>query len=369
MNVGVSTADARGVVARHARARSTSSRADKKRPVAGAGRASTRPRGRGVARAGENVDASSDATPERLVVAITGATGFVGSKLVERLLETGAEVRILTRDPPRARAKLSPQNLPKGDVAFVAPDIWRRGLSGATHVVNLAGEPISTRWDPKVKAEIMASRVKTTKTIVEHVNSLAESKRPKVLVNASAIGYYGTSETDTYDEASGPGDDYLSQVCQAWEQTANGAESCRVVLLRLGIVLDREGGALGKMVPTFQAFMGGPLGDGQQWFSWIHREDAVGLIIESLTNEKLEGPVNCVAPSPVRMREMCESLGETLGKPSWLPVPDFALRAVLGEGSTLVLQGQRIQPKTALDVGYKFKYARIDDALKQILRR
>ena len=154
MNVGVSTADARGVVAHHARARSTSSRADKKRPVAGAGRASTRPRGRGVARAGENVDASSDATPERLVVAITGATGFVGSKLVERLLETGAEVRILTRDPARARAKLSPQNLPKGDVAFVAPDIWRRGLSGATHVVNLAGEPISTRWDPKVKAEI-----------------------------------------------------------------------------------------------------------------------------------------------------------------------------------------------------------------------
>ena len=119
---------------------------------------------------------------------------------MERLLETGAEVRILTRDPARARAKLSPQNLPKGDVAFVAPDIWRRGLSGATHVVNLAGEPISTRWDPKVKAEIMASRVKTTKTIVEHVNSLAESKRPKVLVNASAIGYYGTSETDTYDE-------------------------------------------------------------------------------------------------------------------------------------------------------------------------
>ena len=142
-----------------------------------------------------------------------------------------------------------------------------------------------------------------------------------------------------------------------------------MVLLRLGIVLDREGGALGKMVPTFQAFMGGPLGDGQQWFSWIHREDAVGLIIESLTNKKLEGPVNCVAPSPVRMREMCESLGETLGKPSWLPMPDFALRAVLGEGSTLVLQGQRIQPKTALDVGYKFKYARIDDALKQILRR
>jgi uncharacterized protein (TIGR01777 family) len=315
-------------------------------------------------------DVSVESSDDRLVVAITGATGFVGSKLVETLLERGAEVRVLTRDVNRARAKLSPQNLPKGDVAFVSPDKWRRGLLGATHVVNLAGEPISTRWDPKVKGEIMASRVKTTKAIVEHVNSITnDAKRPKVLVNASAIGYYGTSETDTYDEASGPGADYLSQVCQAWEQTASGVEDCRVVLLRLGIVLDRDGGALGKMVPTFQAFMGGPLGDGQQWFSWIHRDDAVGIIMESLTNVKLEGPVNCVAPTPVRMREMCESLGETLGKPSWLPVPDFALRAVLGEGSTLVLQGQRIQPKTALDVGYKFKYERIDQALKQILRR
>jgi len=313
---------------------------------------------------------SEDVSNERLVVAVTGATGFVGCKLVEALLRSGAEVRVLTRDVVKAKTKLSPATLPKGDIAFVSPEKWRRGIVGATHVVNLAGEPISTRWDPRVKGEIMASRVRTTKTIVEHVNSIAdEAKRPKVLVNASAIGYYGTSETDTYDETSGPGEDYLSQVCQAWEQAACGAEDCRVVILRLGIVLDRDGGALGKMVPTFQAFMGGPLGDGQQWFSWIHRDDAVGLIMESLTNEKLEGPVNCVAPTPVRMREMCESLGETLGKPSWLPVPDFALRAVLGEGSTLVLQGQRIQPKTAMEVGYKFKYERIDQALKQILNR
>jgi uncharacterized protein (TIGR01777 family) len=237
--------------------------------------------------------------------------------------------------------------------------------------VNLAGEPISTRWDPKIKGEIMASRVKTTKSIVEHIKSIGdESKKPTVLVNASAIGYYGTSETDTYDEASGPGVDYLSQVCQAWEQTALGAEGdCRVVLLRLGIVLDREGGALGKMVPTFQAFMGGPLGDGSQWFSWIHRDDAVGLIMESLSNDNLRGAVNCVAPTPVRMREMCETLGETLGKPNWLPVPDFAINALLGEGATVVLNGQQVKPTTALNAGYKFKYERIDQALKQILRR
>jgi uncharacterized protein len=309
-------------------------------------------------------------TSQRLVVAITGATGFVGSKLVATLLEQGAEVRILTRDVDKARGKLSPNSLPKGDIAFVGQDKWRRGLVGATHVVNLAGEPISTRWDPKIKGEIMASRVRTTKTIVEHINSIEdESKRPKVLVNASAIGYYGTSESDTYDESSGPGADYLSQVCQAWEQTAKGADGCRVVLLRLGIVLDRDGGALGKMVPTFQAFLGGPLGDGSQWFSWVHRDDAVGLILESLTNEAFNGPINCVAPTPVRMRDMCETLGETLGKPNWLPVPDFAIQALLGEGATVVLQGQKVQPTTALSAGYKFKYERIDDALKTILRR
>lgn len=307
----------------------------------------------------------------RLVVAITGATGFVGSKLVEKLLEGGAEVRVLTRDVARARSRLSPSRLPRGDIAFVGPEKWRRGLIGATHVVNLAGEPISTRWDPRIKGEIMASRVKTTKTIVEHMHSIKDvDKRPKVLVNASAIGYYGTSETNTYDESSGPGQDYLSQVCQAWEQTALGVPGeCRVVLLRLGIVLDRDGGALGKMVPTFQAFMGGPLGDGSQWFSWIHREDAVGLIMESLTNEDLEGAVNCVAPTPVRMREMCETLGETLGKPNWLPVPDFAIKSLLGEGATVVLNGQMVRPKNALDAGYKFKYERIDQALRQILRR
>ena len=295
----------------------------------------------------ENVDFIEQG---RLVVAITGATGFVGSKLVELLLEGGAEVRVLTRDVARARARLSPSRLPRGDVAFVGPEKWRRGLIGATHVVNLAGEPISTRWDPRIKGEIMASRVKTTKTIVEHMHSIKDvDKRPKVLVNASAIGYYGTSETNTYDESSGPGQDYLSQVCQAWEQTALGVPGeCRVVLLRLGIVLDRDGGALGKMVPTFQAFMGGPLGDGSQWFSWIHREDAVGLIMESLTNEDLEGAVNCVAPTPVRMREMCETLGETLGKPNWLPVPDFAIKSLLGEGATVVLNGQQAVSSAAI---------------------
>ena len=139
-------------------------------------------------------------------------------------------------------------------------------------------------------------------------------------------------------------------------------------MLRLGIVLDRDGGALGKMLPTFQIFAGGPMGDGAQWFSWVHREDAVGIVVESLTNPEMRGPVNVTAPNPVRMGEMCAALGRTLGRPSWLPVPDFAIQALLGEGATVVLQGQKVAPNAALKAGYKFKYERIDDALQNILR-
>ena len=161
-------------------------------------------------------------------------------------------------------------------------------------------------------------------------------------------------------------------MCQAWEKTAEGLErdapGVRVVLLRLGIVLDRDGGALGKMLPTFQIFAGGPMGDGAQWFSWIHREDAVGIVVEALTNESMRGPVNVTAPNPVRMGEMCAALGRTLGRPSWLPVPDFAVTALLGEGATVVLQGQKVKPNAVLAAGYKFKYERIDDALQNILR-
>jgi len=305
-----------------------------------------------------------------LRVAISGASGFVGTKLVAKLLAAGHEVLVLARDVNKARSALKPETLPRGVVVFVPLSQWAAAVADVDAVVNLAGEPISTRWSPAIKAEIMASRVKATKRIVDAVEALEERRRPKVLVNASAIGFYGTSENATFDESAPPGGDYLSKVCQSWEQTAMAVENVgvRVVLLRLGIVLDRDGGALGKMLPTFQVFAGGPMGDGSQWFSWIHREDAVGIIMEAISNESMSGPVNVTAPNPVRMGEMCTEIGAALGRPSWLPVPDFAIQALLGEGATVVHRGQKVAPSAVLRSGYKFKYERIDDALKNILR-
>lgn len=315
-------------------------------------------------------DATAAAASGRMRVAISGASGFVGTRLVAKLLAGGHEVRVLTRDVNAARAALRLENLPSGTITFDDPSRWSAAIAGCTGVVNLAGEPISTRWSPAIKAEIMASRIKATKRITEAIEACPEDQRPSAVVNASAVGFYGTSETATFDETAPPGSDYLSKVCQAWESTAGEMESLgvRVVLLRLGIVLDRDGGALGKMLPTFQLFAGGPMGDGAQWFSWVHREDAVGIVMESLTNASMSGPVNVTAPNPVRMGEMCEALGRTLGRPSWLPVPDFAIQALLGEGATVVLQGQKVSPSAALNAGYKFKYERIDDALQNILR-
>jgi uncharacterized protein (TIGR01777 family) len=308
-----------------------------------------------------------------MVVSITGATGFVGTKLVESLLRDGHEVRVLTRSIKQAKKKLKPETLPKGTLLLIEPTKWPLGIKGSTHVVNLAGEPISTRWDENVKKEIMNSRVKATEAVVDAIaNVKDESKRPKVLVTASAIGYYGTSDEETFDESSTSGSDYLSSVCRAWEKAAKKVEEMtngetRVVFVRLGIVLDRDGGALGKMLPTFQLFMGGPIGDGGQWFSWIHRKDAVKIIRESLVNEELKGAINATAPFPVKMRDLTNSLGKELGRPSWMPVPDFALQALLGEGSSLVLQGQKVLPKELLREGYRFEYETISDALNEIV--
>ena len=318
-------------------------------------------------------DDKEEESENKMVVSITGATGFVGTKLVESLLKDGHEVRVLTRSIKQAKKKLKPETLPKGTLLLIEPTKWPLGIKGSTHVVNLAGEPISTRWDENVKKEIMNSRVKATEAVVSAIaNVKEESKRPKVLVTASAIGYYGTSDEETFDESSNSGKDYLSSVCRAWEKAAKKAEEMtngetRVVFVRLGIVLDRDGGALGKMLPTFQLFMGGPIGDGGQWFSWIHRKDAVKIIRESLVNEELKGAINATAPFPVKMRDLTNSLGKELGRPSWMPVPDFALQALLGEGSSLVLQGQKVLPKELLREGYRFEYETITDALNEIV--
>lgn len=304
----------------------------------------------------------SDAGSNKGIVAVTGATGLIGTRLVEELQKSGYKVRVLTRNPSSARSKLRYPGL-----EFFAPTQWPSAVRGTRAVVNLAGEPIATRWTPELKNEIKRSRIQTTSAVVSAINKAEESERPEVLISSSAVGYYGPSETATFNENSGSGRDYLSEVCREWESTAEKADS-RVVILRTGIVLAKEGGALSKMIPVFQIFAGGPLGTGKQWCSWIHRDDVVGLILTAIEDKSWSGPYNATAPNPVRMGELCEALGQVMGRPSFFPVPDFALKTLLGEGAQVVLDGQRVLPAQVQKQGYQFKYSRVHDALRNIMR-
>src|SRR4028119_1802945 len=298
-------------------------------------------------------------------VAITGATGFVGSRLVERLQAQGHQPMILTRN--RAAALSAFPNLEIVAYTPTESGLWQEAIAGCDAVVNLAGEPIAeSRWIPKQKQEILTSRQLSTRKIVEAIAKA--NPKPSVLVNASAIGYYGTSETASFDETSPSSNDFLAEVCQAWEAEAQKVKEAgvRLVILRLGIVLG-DGGALAKMIPPFKLFAGGPLGTGKQWFSWIHRDDLVNLILEALTRKDIEGVLNATAPNPVRMSEFCQVLGKTLNRPSWLPVPSFVPEALLGEGAKVVLEGQQVLPKRTTSFGFDYKYPTLEQALAEIL--
>jgi len=303
-------------------------------------------------------------------VAITGATGFVGSRLVERLQTEGHQLLILTRNPSAAQKVFPASAFPNVEiVAYTLTESgpWQQVIAGCDGVVNLAGESISEgRWTPQRKQEILTSRQMGTQKLVEAI-AQAEPK-PSVLVSASAIGYYGTSETATFDETSAAGNDFLAQVCQAWEAEAKKVVSTgtRLVILRFGIVLGM-GGAIAKMVTPFRLFAGGPIGSGRQWFSWIHRDDLVNLILQALTRADIEGVLNATAPNPVRMAEFCQTMGQVLNRPSWLPVPSFALEALLGDGAIVVLEGQQVLPKNTLAHGFEYQYPRVKQALEEIL--
>lgn len=303
-------------------------------------------------------------------VAITGATGFVGRRLVERLHADGHTVVALTRNPKQALRLFPTDTFPHVEAVAYTPTEagdWQQVLSGCDGVVNLAGEPIAeNRWTAERKQLILDSRKLGTQTLIEAIAQA--TPKPSVLVSASAIGYYGTSETATFDETSPAGDDFLAEVCQVWEAEAQKVKQAglRLVIVRLGIVLG-DGGALAKMIPPFKLFAGGPIGTGKQWFSWIHREDLVSFILQALTNSTFEGVYNGTAPKPVRMTELAHTLGERLKRPSWLPVPGFALEALLGDGAMVVLEGQQVLPQRTQAIGFQYQYPTIAPALTEIL--
>ncbi|OBQ22349.1 MAG: multidrug MFS transporter [Anabaena sp. WA113] len=303
-------------------------------------------------------------------IAISGATGFVGSRLVAKLHAEGHRILVLTRNTTFAQKVFPPQAFPNLEIIAYTPIVsgaWQDTIAGCDGVVNLAGEPIAEgRWTPERKQEILNTRKLGTQKIVE---AIAKSQpQPSVLVNTSAIGYYGTSETASFDEDSANGKDFLAQVCQEWEAEARKLKdtNVRLVILRFGIILG-NGGALGKMITPFKLFAGGPIGTGQQWFSWIHLDDIVSLIIQALTKSTMEGVYNGTAPQPVSMNDLSTTMGKVMNRPSWLPVPGFAIEAILGDGAKVVLEGQQVLPKRTLESGFEYQYPNLQSALTQIL--
>ena len=233
-------------------------------------------------------------------------------------------------------------------------------------VVNLAGATINSRWTDEYKAKILESRLHSTSEVNRIIGKLG--KKPRVLINASAVGYYGTSPTATFSEESRAGNDFLAETVQRWETAADmaGNLGVRVVLCRFGVILDKNGGALPRMVLPYKFFAGGSIGSGKQWLSWIHIQDVVSGIVFAIENESLVGPVNFSAPVPVTMEQFGKILAGVIRKPHWMPVPSFMLKIMLGEMSILVLEGQRALPEKLLKTGFEFRYPQLEDALNNI---
>lgn len=305
-------------------------------------------------------------------VFITGGTGLVGSRLLRRLRERKDEVVLLSRRPAVAREKFG------GDCTVVEGDpaqagTWQDAIGDCDAVIHLAGENIfARRWNDEFKQVMRDSRIKSTDLIVAALAKKPSGANgsPKVLVNASAIGYYGPRGDEEIVEDAGPGADFLARACVDWEAAAKAAESrgVRVAMVRIGVVLDREGGALAKMLTPFKMCLGGPVGSGKQWMAWVHHEDLVGILCLPLENSSVCGPLNGTAPNPVTNKEFGRALGRALGRPSFMPTPAFALKLMLGEVADVLTTGQRVVPKRPLGFGYQFKFPHIDAALQNVLK-
>lgn len=297
-------------------------------------------------------------------VFMTGGTGFVGSFLSKNLALKGHDITILTRKERHSVPAHSRIRFVTGDPKEEGP--WMAAVPQHDWIINLAGASINARWTEEVKKTIYNSRILSTRNLV---NALAAGDRVKLFCSTSAPGYYGARGDEELTEESPPGEDFLAQVARDWEAEALKARDLgiRTVITRFGIVLGKGGGFLEQLVPLFKSFVGGPVGSGQQWLSWIHQQDQVRAFLFLLEHPELAGPVNFTAPNPVRNRDFAKALGKALDRPAFLPVPGFMLRLVYGEFADVALTGQKVLPQKLLAAGFEYHFPTLDQALQDLL--
>jgi uncharacterized protein len=304
-------------------------------------------------------------------ITVTGATGLIGPHVIGALQQRGAQVSVLTRDAERARKRLDEAGLAPVeafDWDLLSEPAPAQALEGRDAVVHLAGENVAQRWSASAKQAIRESRVTGTRNLLAGLR--ATENAPGTLVSSSAIGYYGARGEEPLDEEAPPGSDFLAEVCVEWEREAEKASSelgMRVVLVRTGVVLDKSGGALEKMLPPFRVGVGGPVAGGRQFISWIHRDDVVGMIVTALEDDRWSGPVNATAPEPLSNRDFSHALGRALHRPALLPVPGIALQLLYGEMAEIVTEGARVVPAKPLVLGYEFLHPQLGEALSAAL--
>jgi uncharacterized protein (TIGR01777 family) len=298
-------------------------------------------------------------------ILITGGTGFVGTQLTSRFIQEGNEVTILSRSLKRSGEAPRGISYLQGDPTQKGP--WQEAVKNHDAVVNLAGASIFERWTEEHKRAIRESRINTTRNIVEGITS--DRAKQMTLFSTSAVGYYGFHGDEEITEESPPGTDWLAKVAVEWEGEAlkARAKGAQVVITRFGIVLGEKGGALGQMVPLFKKFIGGPIGSGKQWFSWVHIKDLAEAFAFLMKHPEISGSVNVCAPNPVRNKDLAKALGKVLHRPSFMPAPGFMIKLVLGEFGSVILEGQRVIPKRLLEKGFIFQYPEIGKALQRIV--
>ncbi len=300
-------------------------------------------------------------------IILTGATGLIGKNIAGKLIQRGEEVTIFTRSVDRAK-RIIP-NAAEYVAWNYEQDDWQGKLDGKDAVIHLAGENVmAKRWNEEHKKNIYNSRVATTRSLVRAIENVMN--KPKVLISASAVGYYGNSE-EPVSEESKHGKDFLANVVKDWEKETEEVNlfNVRSVNIRTGIVLDRKGGALARMITPYKFFIGGPLGSGKQWFPWIHVDDIAGIFLFALDNERVQGVLNAVSPNPLRMNEFCKILGTVMNRPSLSKVPAFVLKIIFGEGAEVLLGGAKVMPEKTIELGYKFNFVEAEMALKSLLEK